>query len=124
MVERDGILMWALAGLKRLIENSYQFTETDRSKAELRRYKVESNSVLSFVEEYCELMPSMFVTRDELFTRYKEYCFNAGLKPVSQSTFNKEIETGYPSVKRGRDKLSGCRVWRNIAYVEGGNGAD
>ena len=54
-VERDGIFMWALTGLKRLMANSYLFSETDATRAELQRYKVESNSALSFIEECCVL---------------------------------------------------------------------
>ena len=38
--ERDGIFMWALEGLKRLIANGYAFSETESTKAELQRYGV------------------------------------------------------------------------------------
>ncbi len=113
-VERDGILMWALAGLKRLIANSYIFTETERTRAELTRYKVESNSVLSFVEECCEVTPDAEVVREELFSKYKEYCNNAGLKPLSQANFNKEIENMAGGVTRSVDKLGKRRTWRGI----------
>lgn len=122
-VERDGILMWALTGLKRLIANSYVFTETERTRAELTRYKVESNSVLSFVEECCEVKADAQIVREELFTKYKEYCTNAGLKPLSQANFNKEIENmagaGSPcgSVARSVDKLGKRRTWRGIRLV-------
>lgn len=120
--ERDGILMWALIGLKRLIANSYEFTETERTRAELQRYRVESNSVLSFVEENCELSEDGEAVRDELFSRYKDYCNNAGLKPQSQANFNKEIEASSQGIKRGRDKLSKRRTWKGISYCEGGKG--
>jgi putative DNA primase/helicase len=123
-VERDGILMWALAGLKRLIDSSYVFSETDRTRSELRRYKVESNSVLSFVEEFCEVAESKVVVRDDLFTRYKEYCNNAGLRPVSQANFNKEIETSCTGVQRSRDRVSKRRTWLGIQYYEGGKELD
>jgi len=119
-VERDGILMWSIAGLKRLIANSYEFSETDRTRAELMRYRVESNSVLSFVEECCELDEDKESVRDDLFSRYKEYCGNAGMKPVSQANFNKEIEASYPGVKRSRDRLSKRRTWKGIVFCEGG----
>ncbi len=119
-VERDGILMWSIAGLKRLIANSYEFSETDRTRAELKRYRVESNSVLSFVEECCELDEDKESVRDDLFSRYKEYCGNAGMKPVSQANFNKEIEASYPGVKRSRDRLSKRRTWKGIVFCEGG----
>lgn len=118
--ERDGILMWSLLGLGRLIAASYEFTETARTKAELQKYRVESNSALSFMEEFCELNSEGVSVRDELFTRYKEYCFNTGLKPMSQATYNKEVESNYQSIKRGRDKLSKRRIWNGIIYHEGG----
>ena len=122
--ERDGILMWALSGLKRLITADYDFSETERTRAELERYRVESNSVLSFAKMYCERREDGCVVRDDLFLRYKEYCGNAGMKPVSQTNFNKELEAGYPEIVRGRDRLSKRRVWKGMAYVEGGVEAD
>ena len=122
--ERDGILMWALSGLKRLIAANYAFSETERTRAELDKYRIESNSVLSFAKEYCKRDEKGFTVRDDLFLRYKEYCGNAGMKPVSQTNFNKELEAGFPEITRGRDKLSKRRVWRGLAYVEGGVGAD
>lgn len=122
--ERDGILMWALIGLKRLIAANYAFSETEKTRAELDRYRIESNSVLSFAKMYCQQAENGVVVRDDLFLRYKEYCGNAGMKPVSQTNFNKELEAGYPEITRGRDKLSKRRIWRGIAYVEGGVEAD
>lgn len=122
--ERDGILMWALTGLKRLINNNYEFSETDRTKAELQRYRVESNSALSFVDEYCELDDRVETVRDDLFSKYKEYCSNAGMMPLSQANFNKEIESNHQSIKRGRDRLSKRRTWKGISYCEGGKGQD
>ncbi len=116
-VERDGILMWAIEGLKRLIANSYVFTETDKTRAALNRYKVESNSVLSFVEECCKLAADAETVREELFSKYKEYCHNAGLKPLSQANFNKEIENMPGSITRSVDKLGKRRTWRGIQCI-------
>ena len=101
--ERDGILMWALTGLKRLIASGYVFSETERTRAELEKYRIESNSVLSFAKLYCVAEKEGVAVRDDLFLRYKEYCGNAGMKPVSQTNFNKELEAGFPEITRGRD---------------------
>ena len=122
--ERDGILMWALTGLKRLIASGYVFSETERTRAELEKYRIESNSVLSFAKLYCVAEEEGVTVRDDLFLRYKEYCGNAGMKPVSQTNFNKELEAGFPEITRGRDKLSKRRIWRGITYCEGGVEAD
>jgi len=122
--ERDGILMWSLTGLKRLVKNNYRFSETVRTKAELHKYRVASNSVLSFVEEYCEVAAGKAIMRDELFTRYKEYCSNSGMKHVSQGTFNTEVESNYFSVNRGREKVSRRHVWEGLTYCEDGKDAN
>ena len=96
--------MWALTGLKRLIASGYVFSETERTRAELEKYRIESNSVLSFAKLYCVAEEEGVTVRDDLFLRYKEYCGNAGMKPVSQTNFNKELEAGFPEITRGRDK--------------------
>lgn len=124
VAERDGILMWALGGLKRLMAANYVFSETDRTRAELEKYRVESNSVLSFAKMFCVCRDDVSAVRDDLFLRYKEYCSNAGMKPVSQTNFNKELEAGFPEISRGRDKLSKRRIWRGISFMEGGVEAD
>ena len=116
--------MWALSGLKRLIASGYEFNETEKTVAELERYRIESNSVLSFAKMYCICEEKGAEVRDDLFLRYKEYCGNAGMKPVSQTNFNREMEAGFPDITRGRDKISKRRIWRGITFCEGGVEAD
>jgi len=53
----------------------------------------------------------------------KEYCSNAGMKPVSQTNFNKKIEANYLAVQRIHDKMSRRHIWDGIAYCEGGKDA-
>lgn len=115
-VERDGIFMWALEGLKRLIANSYIFTETESTKAELQRYKVESNSVLSFVEDCCVIDKNAVCIREELFQQYREYCNKNGLRPMSQANFNKDVESVSESIEKKVDKLGKRRIWRGLRY--------
>lgn len=116
--ECDGILMWAIEGLKRLIENGYVFSETDRTRAELQRYKIDSNSTLSFIDECCEIKSGEEISRDELFTRYREYCNNAGLKPVSQAIFNKDVESVDESIVRSLEKVSRRKTWKGIRLAD------
>ncbi len=116
--ECDGILMWAIDGLKRLIENGYVFSETDRTRAELQRYKIDSNSTLSFIDECCEIKSGEETSRDELFTRYREYCNNAGLKPVSQAIFNKDVESVDESIVRSLEKISRRKTWKGIRLAD------
>lgn len=113
-VERDGILMWALDGLRRLIANSYLFSETESTRSELLRYKVESNSALLFLEECCIIDENAECTREELFERYREYCIKNGLKPMSQTSFNRDVESADSRVRKAVDKLGKRRTWRGL----------
>ena len=54
-MEADGIFLFALEGLRRLMNNHYVFSETQVNADELQQYREESDSVLSFVKDYCEL---------------------------------------------------------------------
>lgn len=117
--EADGIFLFAVEGLRRLISNKYRFSETEATRAEVQRYRVDSNSVLSFVEDCCAIDPRAETERGELFNHYREYCRNAGLSPVSQKTFNKDVESAHPSVKRGVDRLGKRRVWKGIGLEDG-----
>ena len=45
--ERDGILMWALAGLHRLIEQNYQFTETEAAVRSLYSYYEQKKNLIN-----------------------------------------------------------------------------
>jgi len=103
--ETNGIFMWALEGLKRLIQNDYVFSETDRTKYEVEKYRIDSNSVLSFVENYCEIDNKLFVEIKELYARYKEYCNESGLNPVSQIRFGKEIRENYENIITFRENV-------------------
>ena len=50
-MEADGIFLFALEGLRRLMSNHYVFSETQVNADELQQYREESDSVLSFVKE-------------------------------------------------------------------------
>jgi len=111
--ERNGILTWAIQGLKRLISQNYQFAETERTRAEVNRYKVESNSVLSFVEECCEIDEKAECLRQELYDAYKMYCEESGLSAMSNRRFNRELET-ITGVTAALDTVTRRNTWRGI----------
>jgi putative DNA primase/helicase len=113
-VERDGIFLWALAGLRRLMAGSYIFTETQRTADELQRYRIESNSALSFVDECCLLTEGAECMREDLFQAYREYCHKNGFKAMSQANFNKEIENGFERVTRSLERVSRRKTWKGI----------
>ena len=113
MLEADGILAWSLVGLRRLMDNGFKFSETSRTQAELRSYKAENSSVVSFVDECCVLAPTAEVLRQELYNAYTEYCNENGQKPFSQTRFNSELD-GFDSVSRGMESQTGRRTWCGV----------
>ena len=117
-MEADGIFLFALEGLRRLMENNYVFSETQVNADELQQYREESDSVLSFVREYCEINASYTAGSTELFNAYKGYCEECGLKPYSQKNFVQQITAAYPEVTRDVDRLAKRRVLAGIRLGE------
>jgi putative DNA primase/helicase len=117
-VERDGILRWALEGLQRLMGNSYQFSETVRTRHEIQKYKVESNSALMFLDECCVVEDGAECIREELFERYRDYCTQNGLKSLSQTNFNRDVEASDTGIRRAVDRLGKRRTWRGLRFTE------
>jgi len=116
--EADGIFLFALEGLKRLIRNNYKFSETARNKAELQQYREESDSVLAFVKEDCETSDDYEVGSTELFNAYKAYCEECGLKPYSQKMFVKQVLLYAPGTSRSIDALGKRRTIKGIRLGE------
>lgn len=112
--EAEGILVWALEGLKRLIENNFRFSENEITEKAKAQYRYENNNVLSFVDEYCYIDEKAVCSSKEIYNKYKEYCIEYGSKPLSQIKFNSEIENNFQDVKKIRDSISKCRAWSGI----------
>lgn len=109
--EKEGILNWALEGLRRLYENNFEFSENELTDDVKKEYKRENNNVISFVEECCEIDSLFSCSRIELYESYKEFCGESGLKVLSQIKFNKELEGNF-NVTRARNRK--LRLWNGI----------
>lgn len=109
--EKEGILNWALEGLRRLYENNFEFSENELTDDVKKEYKRENNNVISFVEECCEIDSLFSCSRIELYESYKEFCGESGLKVFSQIKFNKELEGNF-NVTRARNRK--LRLWNGI----------
>lgn len=116
--EADGIFMFALEGLMRLMKNNYHFSETDVNREELQQYREESDSVLSFVKECCDLDDTAETGSTELFNGYKAYCEECGMKPYSQRMFVSQLTTGCSTVTKAVDKTGRRRTLKGIKFCE------
>lgn len=117
-MEADGIFLFALEGLRRLMGRRYVFSETQVNADELQQYREESDSVLSFVKDYCELAEGHSVGSTELFNAYKGYCEECGMKPYAQKNFVQQIVAMFPHVTRDIDRVAKRRVLFGIKLGE------
>jgi putative DNA primase/helicase len=112
--ELDGIMTWCMIGLKRLMENNWTFSETDRTRQEIKQYMTESSSVLQFVEECCVVAPDAECIREDLYNAFLEFNSSAKSKK-SQIAFNKELEHHFDSLKR--KQVGSRRTWKGIKLL-------
>ena len=116
--EADGIFLFALEGLRRLMGNGFRFSVTKENEEELQRYREESDSVLSFVKECCETGDGFRASSTELFSAYKAYCEECGLIPYSQRKFVQQVLTAFPSVQKEIDRMAKRRMLKGIRLEE------
>lgn len=92
--ELPGILNWVLEGLKRLLEQG-KFTKCKISEDVLNRYKIESDSVQMFLEEF-NIQSSSDTKKYEplkiIYEVYRKFCLESGYKPLNKSNFTKRLE--------------------------------
>ena len=115
--EGDGIFLFALEGLKRLMANGFRFSVTEKNIKELQEYREDSDSVLAFVRDCCEKGPEYQVASSELFNSYKNYCQENGLKAYSQRSFVMQIKT-VAGVAGDRDNISKRRMLIGLRLLE------
>jgi putative DNA primase/helicase len=106
--ELPGILNWVLEGLKRLLDQG-KFTKCKISEDVLNRYKIESDSVQMYLEEFN--IQKSFDTKDykplkTIYEVYRTFCLDNGYKSLNKSNFTKRLE----SLKFGLER-------RNIGKV-------
>lgn len=105
--ELDGIFMWSIAGLKRVLARG-SIAQPETVQRAKRRMKSWVNPVLNFVDECCLLGPLNAVGNSnrcwpaELFRRYLKWCEEGNSKAIGKQRFYEHIFTNF-DVKRGKD---------------------
>lgn len=92
LAEKEGILLWCIKGLERLIANDFEFTVSDQAKENLRRSERESNNIISFMESEHDFKfdAAGQIHSQELYWAYESWCRLNNLDYLSRKTF-----TGY-----------------------------
>ena len=89
--ELPGILNLIIEGLERLLEQG-RFTQSQIVDKELKKYRTESNSILSFIDEE-GFMPSSIskMPIDTFYELYREYCLKNGFHSYTKRNFNTQL---------------------------------
>ena len=92
--ESEGIFLWALEGLQRLIQNNYQFTISSRAKQNLREAEEKGNNMVSFMQSkgYFSIGPGCSSASRDLYGAYLSWCEDNLEKPFSQTTFSSYLK--------------------------------
>ena len=84
--ESKGILQWALLGLKRLLENGWEFTISDRSKEYLQDFRELSDHLPAFMNDCFVPDAEKDFTNEELRIAYSQWCTGNDVKPLLNKT--------------------------------------
>jgi len=115
--ELSGLFNWAVAGLRRLLEQgNFSYSESTDSIQE--KYERMSNSFLGFVKDCVVMDPENYVPKEEFYRRYVEYCKKMDLPSKSMGVVSKAIFRYLPSVSSSHPRIDGKKVhcWKGINF--------
>lgn len=119
--EAEGILLWCLEGLKRLQENNYEFTLSDRTKKNLEDAMADGNNIIQFMESegYIRLERDCVAASAHLYVAYCRWCKDNLETPLSKKSFTNFLsqnaaQYGIISTKHA---LNNQRGYRNILVL-------
>lgn len=87
--ELEGIFLWALEGLQRLIANNYRFTISDAARENMEEAISDGNNIVEFLqsEGYISFKADYEARSSDLYEVYKLWCRENAEHPFSMKTF-------------------------------------
>jgi putative DNA primase/helicase len=108
--ERPGILLWAIAGWRRLRERG-RFLQPDAGQELLGQLEDLTSPIGEFLREYCEIGPDRQVVKAELYERWKWWCEGAGRQhPGDLATFGRNLMAAVPTARQSQPRDGAKRV--------------
>lgn len=120
--EIEGIIVWALEGLHRLIENNYKFTESEATKSLLLSYRENQDPVYLFFKEKLKHEINNKIDKKDLISTYIEWIKENSIDSngtESTSKFWKELKrvSLLEGIKIEEVKSRNCRFIRHLGWV-------
>ena len=84
--EAEGIFLWCLEGLRRLIANDYRLTLSDRARENMSEAVSDGNNAVDFMksEGYIRLKSDAEASSRDVYAVYKLWCEDNAVNPLSQ----------------------------------------
>jgi putative DNA primase/helicase len=119
--ELSGLLNWALAGLKRLLETN-TFTGNEDFEEQRKQYIRKSNSSKAFIEECLSYDPdcSAIIPEAELYQRYIAFCNDNELPSSKKAVLTQNINQYLAQAKQTTARIdgrAGIHVWQYVKFV-------
>ena len=119
--ETEGIFLWMLQGLHRLIANNYNFTESEQAQKNLEEAFADSNNIPAFLESsgYIRFEEGCQATSVHIYTAYLRWCKDNLEKPLSANTFKQYLKQHADKygIVYSKHILDGKRGYRNILVL-------
>ncbi len=88
--EAEGILLWALDGLRRLISNDYRFTVSNKAQENMKAAVADGNNMIEFLQSdgYIRFRADYEVSSKDLYAVYKLWCDDNAMVCLSPKSFS------------------------------------
>ena len=121
--EAEGIFLWALEGLHRLIGNDYKFTVSQSAQDNMDAAVSDGNNIIEFLssEGYIRFKADYEVSSKDLYAVYKLWCDDNALSSLSQKSFCsflKQNESRYNIEYTNKVNIGGGRYARGFVGIE------
>ncbi|MCM1975336.1 phage/plasmid primase, P4 family [Streptomyces sp. G1] len=114
--EMPGILNWALEGLARL-QRTGRITEPASSRDAVTTMQDTASPTSAFIRERCTTGPTCSVPVDALWTDWREWAEDNGVRPGTKQVFGRNLLSVIPqlTLTRPRDGESRVRTYTGVA---------
>lgn len=91
--EAEGIFLWCLEGLNRLLANNYRFSLSGKARENVETVKRSSNNVIEFLRSdgYIRFRADAEASSRALYEAYKLWCEDNVRKPLSANRLSSEL---------------------------------
>ena len=121
--EKEGILLWSLEGLQRLMNNNFRITISERTAENLRNSMKDNSNIISFLEDeqFVKFDPSLECSTADLYSGYCHWCALNSTEPMKKDPFNQwlkqhhsKYELEYCTNVQSHDDCKRARGYRGL----------